>query len=537
MLSRATSPRARRTLSSASAGLAGANGRRSTVVITGAGMDKALNPNAPSWVTLIDQLAVDVAAYESEGLDDSAASEWGVDQSVLQDRQANRRMSSVAVLSDQWPMEAAEAIRVSVGSKEFLDRLTVEVANSRNVRSSAVGNTIAALSSLALRGVGCFLDLNYTDDVANALTVGLAHAGVKVRISHLSTLQAHTLREVLEPPDGVVNVVKVHGSVPGKVFNEATGIILDRSSYARATAEGALYRDLLRRVFEDFQVVTLGVSWTDVALREAAAQAALKRPTSSLRHIVVRLQESGAVAEWWRERMYASSYGAMSIAYLSHSEFPGVVTQIGESSARDHDRRRENSAPSDGSADITPASDSMNDIADFLDGCGDFDSPLQSAWFGDSFEDLAQTIRQEVQQSPPKTAEQWLTYARIERHLRHFVWFRLPSKKRIQLRSDLWTSIAAAFDALRETEQDNLWRPDAVAYCVAGRGSPIDAVAHRAAFDFALGQIEINPGGNASHTWGERVSSLREFDTVGTARDRIDVGHMIWRPARIATST
>jgi SIR2-like domain len=321
-------------------------------------------------------------------------------------------------------------------------------------------------------------------------------------------------RPVKQKGSDEVHVLKLHGSLPASVGAVASGIVLERSSYDSMLFAESSYRDVLERIFQDSVVLSVGVSWTDVPLRDAAAQAKRRMPVARRMHFTVRQHRPSDVHDWWEERALTSSYGLRPLYYRKHEEVPDLVGSI----ARSADAR----TPRPGA--------SFSELAAWLDSAGDFESQQQSAWFADHWAAVAASI-EALRTTPQLAANDWLD-ARIERHLRHFIWFWLDPRERAARRKSVWAALAEAWHLVPEADQ-GLWQADQIIKAL--EHDPGADETDRALFDFAVGAYEIygaeiyGPQPTAvADAWARRLDSLQSSRAGTRAARRVDLARRVF---------
>lgn len=479
-------PRGRRSIGEIATAM-NPRGGSSIALLVGAGVDQAI-AGRPGWVRLLNDLG------EQLRMDDG-------------------RMAALSSVAGDWPMETAEALRVSLGPAEFSDRLrrTLEPRPPGSMFSAPLA---VAISGMVKQGVSVVVTLNYTDDLSRALQQ-LLPASFRVRVIDTTELSAWPLGRMFKPAVGEVHVIKIHGSLPEGRGNSPSGVVLDRSSYDLATTGNSPYMGILARLFEDFAVFSLGVSWTDVPLRDAAARVRHRLPVARPMHYAARQQSPDGARDWWEERALTSAYGLRPLYYTEHGEVGEMTAEVVELAGM---------SPPDSSAPLP-------EIATWLDRVGDFESHQQSRWFADHWKPISEAIHDACAPSA-LTAENWLACARIERHLRHFIWFWLDPAERKNYRRALWAKIAGAWDLLSPIERSDLWQDAAIAEVLDwGSRSITDALRYRALLDFAVGAYEVmGPAATSPcvRQWRDYLEQARQCDGRSVAGRRIEVASRVW---------
>lgn len=449
------------------------------ILLVGAGVDQAI-AGRPGWVELLTKLA---------GPDLPAAD-----------------TSALSQVATAWPMETAEALRLSLSPDGFASALEKALGECVE-RPSDLAD---ALADLVKGGISMIVSLNYTEDLVAVL--GQRCPGKTFRTINRSELGAWPLGLLTSPPRDEVHILKLHGTMPVSAAADASGIVLERSSYDSVMFSEAPYREVLERMFQDFVVLSVGVSWTDVPLRDAVAQAKQRMPVARRMHFMVRQHGPSDAHDWWEERALTSSYGLRPLYYREHDEVSALITSI----TRSADLTR------------TPRPEaSLTELAAWLDTAGDFESQQQSAWFALHWEDLATRV-ESLRTMPVLAAEDWRDAVRIERHLRHFIWFWLDPRLRNARRKAIWEALADSWRKLTPADQDALWRTDRIVRAVE---HDVDATeSDRAIFDFALGAYEIYGADQTSDValWAERLETLRAGHAASRAAQRVDLAQRVF---------
>jgi hypothetical protein len=426
---------------------------------------------------------------------------------------------SFAEVAFDWPMEVAEAVRLTLGPDGFAANLYATLPPIPAPRLAA-SPLAAPVTELVRAGIGVIVSLNYTDDLAVTLKLTLPPA-ISVRVIDPAELSAWPLGQLLEPPPGQLHVLKLHGSMPtmlGAV--SAPSIVLDRSSYDTAMAPDTPYREILGRLFEDFTVLSVGVSWADVPLRDAAAQARRRLPVARPMHYAVRQRSGSGPRDWWEERALTASYGLRPLYYDDHHEVPDILTSIVSLAG-----------PGGGPAPDDP----LEEIAAWLDQVGDFESQLQSAWFAKHWLKVSNLVDRACEPSA-LNAHSWVAAARAERHLRHFIWFWLDPKERKAHRRAIWEKVAQAWDELPRSETETMWQAEQIAAALEWDAQPSSGMRDRVLLEFALGAFEIYGKDAQTHRvaapWIRRLNGVRKCarnDSI--AAHRIILASRVWASA------
>lgn len=482
-------PRGRRSISQAANALSSAiDGQSRLALLVGAGVDQALSPR-PSWTELLLRLGHELSRGEisSEGLSSCAAA---------------------------WPTEAAEALRLTLGPEMFTAALR-DALPPRQRDEVAASPLAFGITQLVRHGLSVIVSLNYTDDLVLALRANLPES-MSVRVIDKVEMSAWPIGRVLEPDRGDVHILKIHGSLQLAGSSHSHEVVIDRSSYDAAVAGESPYRLMLARLFEDFAVLSLGVSWNDVPLRDAAARARRLLPVAHATHYATRRHSGCDAKDWWEERALVASYGLQPLYYGEHEHNVSIV----------HSIVRLAEQPSGPTPDA-----GLGDIADWLDGVGDYESPLQSSWFARHWRQVAHLIEGSCQSSA-LAPEDWLASARIERHLRHFIWTWLPVNERSDFRRSLWCKIADAWGRVANEEGQHQWQSERVSKAFDYDTASPDYQLTRAVFEFALGAYEVfgraySTEASASQ-WIERLIHLRSIAPTSIGGHRALIASEAW---------
>lgn len=483
-------PRGRRSISEAARALgAHSAGGTRLALLVGAGVDQALG-DRPGWTDLLGKLGGDLVRHD-------------------------QRAGMLAEVAGDWPMEAAEAVRLTLGPEAFAEELfkTLPPVPSAQLMASALADPI---SRLVQAGIGVIVSLNYTDDLAVTLKQALPPT-MKVQVIDRAELSAWPLGRLLDPPPGQVHVLKLHGSMPSSGAVSAPSIVLDRSSYDAALSADTPYRGILGRLFEDFTVLSVGVSWTDVPLRDAAAQARRRLPVARPMHYAARQRSDSGARDWWEERALTASYGLRPLYYAEHHEVSEILASITDLAD-----------PASSPAPDAP----LGEIAAWLDQVGDFESQQQSAWFAAHWRAVSERVKGACDPAG-LTADRWVAAARIERHLRHFIWFWLDPSDRKAHRNGLWEAVAKAWDDLPSSQSATLWMDEQIAAALEWQAQPSADMRDRVLLEFALGGFEIYGrdvlATPAAAPWIARLDRVRQCARGNSiAAYRIELASRVW---------
>jgi len=446
--------RGRRSIADLAATIKSSNPERQrypVALVIGAGVDTSLR-NRPNWPGLIYQLA----------------RESGIEE---------QRASALRNIANSWPIESAEALRNLIGTVKFWDAIRSFVSVTSPVAKTTVGEGIGNLIDAGMRVI---INLNYTPDLLDSISeANPKHK--KIRIIDRSNLPSWNYQPLFYPPDDTIHVIYIHGKVDEKSTGEPTAV-LDRKSYDAATLSSTHYSDLWRRLFQDFSVITIGVSWTDVPIRNAAAEVQFNFPISARQHYAIFPQEE-LLQDLWKERGMIGSYSVRPLFYTvkdnDHSQAGLILSEIAQEIQ-----------PQFCGDPIQPKE--LLKLADQLDQLGDYESGVQSDWMASNWANACSAINGFSEKDISSQA--WLSLARIERHLRHFLWFYLSPDDRKRVRKELWLKIADLWSYLPESERNLLWNFERINYYTislknsSGYMSSID----RGLLEFGLGAFEVS---------------------------------------------
>lgn len=483
-----SSPSGRRSVSDFAEAIRAGNSEASlATLIVGAGVDAAL-AGRPLWGDLIAQVGM-------------PCTEGG-------------QPDQLAEVARTWPMEAAEALSVTLGPDAFYAGLTSALSESPKPSSPALGD---ALGDLIRAGVRLIISLNYTDDLLEVLQEKCPkHQFMLIDRRELS---AWPFGRLLHPTRDTIHVVKLHGSLRS-TNEEPIGIVLNRTSYDDVASTHESYGILLQRLFEDSVVLTVGVSWSDLPLRDAAGRSRHRIPVAGRTHFALKPHNDTEAYDWWESRSLTSSYGLRPLFYRDHGEVAEAIKTIADAAV-----------PSDEPSLATP----LGKIADWLDSAGDFESCQQSAWFAKNWEWVALEIEGLKDRSECISGNEWMSCVRIERHLRHFLWFWLTPEAAKDRRRRVWNSLASSGERLAGGSRELWWRPTQIVETMEYE-SEFDLNA-AAILDFAVGAFEVfgdspSPG---ALTWRLRAQGLWSEYSSSRAGKRVELASKVFTSSYVPT--
>jgi hypothetical protein len=425
--------------------------RYPVALVVGAGLDMSLR-RRPNWPGLIYKLASESGIEEQRGI-------------------------ALRNLAFSWPVESAEALRNLIGSVPFWNAVRTFVASDAPIEKSTISEGV---NNLIDAGMRLIISLNYTPD----LLIAIARANSmnkKVRIIDRSNLPSWNYQPLFYPPGDAIHVIYIHGKVDEKGTGEPTAV-LDRKGYDSATLSSTHYSDLWRRLFQDFSVITLGLSWTDVPIRNAAAEVQFNNPISARQHYAIFPQEE-LLQDMWKERGMINSYSVRPLFYT----------------VKDHDYSQAGLILTEIAKEIRPESfidpippTQLVKMAEQLDQLGDFESGVQSDWMSSKWVQARNAIANFSEKD--LTPQTWLALAKIERHLRHFLWFYLSPEERGKVRKELWLKVSELWLHLPRADKEMLWNFDRINKYSISLQHGVDYISpnDRGLLEFGLGAFEVS---------------------------------------------
>jgi SIR2-like domain len=321
-------------------------------------------------------------------------------------------------------------------------------------------------------------------------------------------------------------LIHLHGRCSARSFP-----VLDAWGYNILQHDDANYVDLLRRTFTDRAVITLGISWSDPPLRSAAAFVQRTRPYLSKKHLVLYFLGAGeeeifgdvalkpnakGMARYWSNAMRAA-YG-VDVLFVNNETQRQVLQKLdaGKSAEDCSKAAAYKKKLYEAENDPQRLLEIWEQMADFLDACGDYESPLQhrflrefsgvdsptSVAVADATHQLAEKLlnflKGPLHVNPKYFLRVWGTGARIERHLRHHLYLYRP-KDESNARQRIWQL---------------LWQRLPV--------SEWKSLPAQLKFDFLLGKYELKLNN----------IDIRRFKMdLGRFEDRLSKASMIWSHA------
>lgn len=383
--------------------------------------------------------------------------------------------TQVEALAQSWPAEAASLARWWSGDKAFQTDIRTRLDDLKIIdrikKGVPQGTSTYQMCQILLQS-NLIITPNYSSYLVHALRTFDSNR-------HIAVIDREDLPSLPFPESeknpAVVFVIHLHGRCSARSFP-----VLDAWGYNILEHDDQVYLELLRRLFTDRSVVTIGVSWSDPPLRSAAAFVQRRRPYLSKRHLafyfvspeqenifgkIASKPDSKSVARLWSNAIRAA-YG-VDVLFVNGDTQYNVLRQFGQ-------RYTENYAEDamrvfrqrlyDAREDYRKLTDVWHEIADLFDSCGDYESPLQHRFLrvfsgvpfptaeavAEATHDLAEKLITFLQNGDKGTTKRgvqeglWSIAARIERHLRHHLYLyrrRKPSQIRLALWQLLWRSL------------------------------------------------------------------------------------------------
>lgn len=383
----------------------------------GAGVDKLLTRDAkfkdtPDWNKLL--FLINFPSDKREYAE------------VIYSNKKNKVSKQWREIIKSWPAEMATQPRWKYGEKSFTKEIsdfysddkfvpkTEEVMDHKgSVLHAELTPTYYLCKLLSYSNI--IITTNYADYITKALRA------VNDKISYVVLDREDLPGFIFPQPTEKANltisyIVHLHGRPSSRSFP-----ILDAWGYNLAQFDTSSYSNTLESVFKSRHIVTIGSSWTDIPLRNILNSINRKYPYlghSNLAIIHEKLPknpEQLKPIKAWKDSMSAI-YGT-TFCFVNDSKqknlFENLTTSI-----------------------HFPDINNLEQIADFLDSTGDYESQLQQLWFseiGISKNESGKTLEKieigvdllrekliELIQS--NNIKNWIIAARIERHLRHQIY-------------------------------------------------------------------------------------------------------------------
>lgn len=484
------SPRSRRTLADFAVILHNKQGTERIALLVGAGVDLQLTGRG-IWRDFVVKVASNSAIPAGEH-------------------------EALKVVAEAFPVEAAEALRIAVGRTRYYKALK-EAAAHQDL--TAEGQSMAGLlQQLITKGVRLVVSFNYSRDVAQAIS---EQGNPQLLIIQRAHLAGWPKLDLLHPDQDKVHLIAIHGIVD-ETQETLSSAVLDRSSYDSVMYSDLHYSDFLQRIFTDHTVLSVGLSWEDVVLRNAAARVHHAAPLSPKSHAALLPASSTGSshnafkADLWKERSFVGAYSVRPLYYDSadhHKELQTVLQVLAQLVEK--------------LEDVGPPTNSgskrLLNIADLLDLCGDYESVFQRKWFASNWLPLKELLVRSEQDR--KDEDHWLALARIERHLRHFLWVYVRPDTRGKAREDCWKAVASAGMELHKTGKLTCWNNGELSRACGRSNSPVG----RGLFEFALGAYEVFNDEASSDPTVLYWRNLLDVTVPEKVKARVEIAKLLWK--------
>lgn len=393
---------------------------------------------------------------------------------------------------EKWPAEIAALARWRSGDREF-SNLISDLIEDASFSPKIKGGTEALCKLLS------YSNIIFTTNYANYITKAMRayNPSVEYVVLDREDLDGFVFPDPA-PKEQIKTcyIIHIHGRASSKSFP-----ILDAWGYNIAQSDDPSYLRLLETLFKNRHVVTVGTSWSDVPLRNINGYLNRKYPYLGRSHLALvyeqNLPDTPKLIEphiLWSNAMSAI-YGVSFYFVDSSTQTDALQTIVDP-------------------LDMPTNVENLQDIADFLDSTGDYESQLQHLWL------VSLGYRQDANLSEQEAtkvgvgivvdkllsilesdkATDWPIAARIERHLRHQIWLYPPANKNAdQVRLQIWNALFHKFKTnyseLRDIDEHLL-------------------------FDFLTGVFEIAKGSPAG------IPELRN----PVLQERLKIAEHIWKP-------
>ena len=393
---------------------------------------------------------------------------------------------------EKWPAEIAALARWRNGDKEF-SNLISNLIEDASFAPKIEGGTGALCELLS------YSNIIFTTNYANYVTKALrAHnPSVEYVVLDREDLDGFVFPEAASKEQiKTCYIIHIHGRVSSKSFP-----ILDAWGYNIAQSDDPSYLKLLEALFKNRHVITIGTSWSDAPLRNINGYLNRKYPYLGRSHLALMYERAlPNTPELIEPHILWSN--AMSAIYGVSFYFVNSSTQtIALKTIVDP-------------LDMPKNAENLQDVADFLDATGDYESQLQHLWLVDlghqqnfklSEQDATKVGVGVIIDKLLPTLESdkitdWVIAARIERHLRHQIWLYPPANTQVALlRRQIWEALFQNF----KVQYRNLQNVD-----------------EHLLFDFLTGVFEIANGSP------DDVPKLRD----DVLQERLKIAEHIWKP-------
>jgi hypothetical protein len=384
----------------------------SVALFLGAGVDLALNQEARDWESLVADLSNGFVSHSAQQEASQIAGSW-----------TREKWTSLA---RQWPTETASLMRWLLGDRRFIKEIA-ELLQGKPKRT----DFSEILCQLALQ-VGLVVTTNYTPIVKRAIEDFLVRAGDtrKLRVFDRESLPSLDVIGKIDRERECV-IVHLHGR-----FTPSSVPILDAWGYNILSNDDATYSQFLHTLFASLDVITVGVSWADIPLRNAAALVRRTRPFVYRHHLALMFHSTTAEAGSYAHRAGARTLWTRAVRATLGVEI--IHVSAGEQQAMLESLVRASFTVAAESSPPRRQQVDFDELADFLDDCGDYESRDQSQWLmeygrgrGYNEPSEARAIEAALDHLMAEalarlharcSRRDWEVFARIERHLRHHAW-------------------------------------------------------------------------------------------------------------------
>ncbi len=481
------SPSTNRTLGS----IADVRSRGEIAFYLGAGVDKAIisdscpNTDIKNWQELIYDLTPNIYKSGLNRLYDLIPNKYksGLKRPWLK--------STYDELAKWWPTEMAFYPKIRLGENSFhkkIRKILVKKINPIITETSYTWKLVSLLSSSNM-----IVTTNYTPYIEQALNIYLnkERPGYQLIVLNREDLPSFLFPQPEIDPK-LIYFIYLHGRV-----TTLTKPILDSWGYNVIQNDDIHYQSFLNDLFSKRSVLTLGVSWTDIPIRNATAFVKRTKPYLGQHHLALMhhdggdnkinfLNHSAGPYRYWSVAM-RGCYGVDVVPFVNEAKEDLLDRILLLHKLSKPDKLNEKK---------------LTEIAEFLDSQGDYESPLHHKWLKhsgtpkDDLKKIADKTISHVKSNP----DFWPTAAKLEKHLRHHLY--LYRQDDIEIRPQLWKAVSDASIKNPKLANDDprLW------------------------FDLFIGKFELNQPLNPKieKEWMVRISADRVLS------DRIEFAQKVW---------
>jgi hypothetical protein len=364
--------------------------RRPIALYLGAGFDRIVTGgSAPGWAELVARIGGDACRAYAE----------------------------------QWPTEMAAYGTARIGNMECVDAF--DSAMHASVHPLELGCLVPIIDRVAI-----VVTTNYSEWVLRAVRAALDALSGRPR--RLAVFCREDLAAFRAPSTDELYVIYLHGRT-----SSGSTPVFDAWGYNVVRNDDPHYQLVLDGLLADYDVLTIGTSWSDVPLRDAAAKVLRQRRGARRAHLNPDWCERAVP---WCNAMRIC-YGVETIPPANPpGRVPDFITALDDLAQRDLPPSPQDPAARD---DRTAY---LRSIAEYLDDQGDYESighhcwvftapapstipgrsttPVKSQWT------IAQNnLRAMLTALQDHVDVDWHVVARIERHLRHHVYMYLHRER------------------------------------------------------------------------------------------------------------